>query len=345
MRSLAILLCCLLAFSASRAEGLAKSSPLASIPIDLSDNRIHATFRIGGVEQRLLLDTGASVSLLFESEGLNSHDLQLGPEARISFPAFATAATGRRLTGLVVTAGGFSFTSETTLYIRADESIIGDIGKKFSGILGRDFLTRFVVEVVPSEKIMKLYAPGTDLTAGYRVKHDLILEDGIPYLTQRFRLPWEQWPTTKKLLLDTGYPGGVVLWHDRHFERVTTAEEKSQLTAEDKGVVFFGLIRFSKLLYRNIPVFVGPSRDGQLDDRDGLIGASMFLPFRYVIDLSGERLLLEPRVKSGGIGYRISNEVIYTPGDEDFIIKDLRPRPSATPKDTYQKNNTEIVPE
>lgn len=321
-------------------------TPLATAPIDLVDNRVEVLLTVGPVPVRMLLDTGASTSLLFETEALDGAGLSLGAARTISFPAFAQGATGQLVKALpLATPDGFALMSDSTIYLRTTEGIVGELGHKFGGILGRDFLSRFVVEVVPSESLMKLYAPGTDLRPQYRLSHDLVMEEDSPYLMHRFRLPWEEWPTTKKLLLDTGYPGGVVLWHDRHFDRVTTPEEQASLRAEGKGVVFFGLIRFSKLLYRNLPVYVGPSRAGQLEDRDGLIGASMFLPFRYVIDLPAGRLLLDARIKERGIGYHISNEVIYTPGNEDFIIKDLRPRPSASPKDVFTKDTTEVVPE
>lgn len=317
------------------------SAPIASVPIDLTDNRIHAAFVIDGKPQRLLLDTDASTSLLFESSGVQTGNR--GEGVAISFPALASSATGYRLSGLNIKAGEFSFTSETTLFIGGDEPVISDIGGKFTGILGRDFLRRFVVEIVPSEKLMKLYPPGTDLSPHYRLKHALIMQAGSPYIIHRFRLPWETWPTQKKLLLDTGYPGGVVLWNDRHFDRATKPKEQQELKEARKGIVYFGIVKFGKLLFRNIPVFVGPSVPDQLEDRDGLIGASMFLPFRYVIDLPGEQLLLQPRVRYGGLGFQISNEVIYTPDDEDFVIKDFRPKPSSTPVDTYHRS-AEIVP-
>ncbi|WP_417457392.1 hypothetical protein [Kordiimonas sp.] len=339
-------LCVLVALTSACFVSLASATdsvpqPIASVPIDLTDNRIHASFTVEGRDQHLLLDTGASTSLLFESSGITPPNYHQG--VAISFPAFASSATGYRIRGLELHTEGFSFTSETTLYISASEAVIGDIGGKFTGILGRDFLARFVVEVVPSEKLMKLYPPGTDLSGHYRLKHDLIMHDGTPYLIHRSRLPWETWPTQKKLLLDTGYPGGVVLWDDTHFDRATKPSEREGMRREKKGVVYFGIVKFGKLLFRNIPVFIGPSAPGQLEDRDGLIGASMFLPFRYVIDLPGEKLLLHPRVRYGGIGFQISNDVIYTPGDEDFVMKDFRPKPSATPVDTYHRN-ADIIP-
>lgn len=347
MRLVAIMLLFVCVGSARAADDAAQTpAPIATAPIDLTDNRVEVHMKAAGVPVKLLLDTGASTSLLFESDALNKAGLTFTEERHISFPAFAKGATGVRISALTFSAEpNFTVTSDTVLYLKADEGIVADIGTKFSGILGRDFLRNYVVEIVPSDRVMNIYENGTDLSAHYRLSHNLVMEEDTPYLMHRFRLPWEEWPSTKKLLLDTGYPGGVVLWHDRHFDRVAAPDERESLRAEGKGVVFFGLIRFSKLLYRNLAVFVGPSRAGQLEDRDGLIGASMFLPFRYVIDLSGGKLLMEARNRSRGIGYSISNEVIYTPGDEEFIIKDLRPRPSSTPKSTFTKDATEIVPE
>ena len=329
----------------AQAQPNGRPAALATVPIDITDNRVHAAFEINGHTVHMLLDTGASTSLLFESNDLKASDFELGRLVEISFPAFAASASGAKIQHLELKAGDFALTSDTTLFIQANEAIIGDIGAKFSGILGRDFFENYVVEVIPSESVMKLYRKGTDLAIFYRLRHPLIMEDGTPYLAHRSRLPWEPWPTVKKLLLDTGYPGGVVLWKDRHFNHATEPAERDQFRAEHKGVVYFGIVRFGKLLFRNIPVFIGPTAPGQLEDRDGLIGASMFLPFRYVIDLGAEQLLLEPRVKSAGIGYQISNEVIYTPGNEDFVMKDFRPKPSSVPTAVYNRTNTEVVPD
>ncbi|WP_025896032.1 aspartyl protease family protein [Kordiimonas gwangyangensis] len=151
MRLVAIMLLFVSAGMARAVDDAAQApAPIASAPIDLTDNRVEVHMTAAGVPVKLLLDTGASTSLLFESDALNKAELTFTEERHISFPAFAKGATGARISALTFSAvPDFTTTSDTVLYLKADEGIVADIGTKFSGILGRDFLRNYVVEIVP----------------------------------------------------------------------------------------------------------------------------------------------------------------------------------------------------
>lgn len=320
----------------------AEEAAIAVLPVTLRNNRLHVAMTVYGVELTLLLDTGASSTILFDTGKLSGAQLPAGEALDITFPAFRTSATGRRLPPTRFEAGDLVFVSDRTIFLESREEITGSGEAIFDGILGRDFFNAFIIEIVPSEELMLIYPNGTKIGDRFPMRHQLHMDGGTPYLLHRSRLPWETRRTPKKLLLDTGYPGGIVLWDETHFRQATTAQEREALRAENKGIIYYGIMRFGRLIFKNIPVFISPTVPDQVGDRHGIIGASMFLPFRYAFDFERKSLWLMPRVSSYGIGFQISNDVIYTPGDEEFIVKDFRPKPDIQPKTTIHRGDPQI---
>ena len=343
-----MLLCLHLTVAAAR-QALARSPDiedglLATIEIDVVDNRVHVPMMVNGIRYTLLLDTGASSSILFgDTASSASIDLD-GEQIAVSFPAFMAVGEGRRLKEVTYRAGAFRFTSARTIYVENRSAISNKITLKFDGVLGREFFERHIVEIDASAKTMRLFAPGTKIGRRFRYRRPIMMDGGTPYLLHRSKLPWETRRTAKKLLLDTGYPGGVAFWNQTYFRQATSPAERARLREENKGVLYFGVIGFGKLLFRNMPVFLSPNSPSKIDNRDGIIGAALFLPFSYAIDFSAKNLWLAPRVTSAGIGYQISNDVIYTPGDEDFVVKDYAPRASLVPKHTLH-GDTVVTPD
>ncbi len=320
----------------------AEEAAIAVLPVTLHNNRLHIGMTVYGTDVTSLLDTGASSTILFNTGKLSKDRLPLGEEIEVNFPAFQASATGRRLPPTRFKAGDLVFVSDRTLFLESREDITGSGEATFDGILGRDFFNSFIIEIVPSQELMLIYPNGTDIGKRFPMRHQLHIDGGTPYLLHRSRLPWETRRTPKKLLLDTGYPGGIVLWDETHFRQATTAEEREALRAENKGIIYYGIMRFGRLIFKNMPVFISPTVPDQAEDRHGIIGASMFLPFRYAFDFQRKSLWLMPRVRSYGIGFQISNDVIYTPGDEDFIVKDFRPKPDIEPKTTIHRGDPQV---
>lgn len=356
-RVFGLLLLCLSAFAApamATSQAVPEEPPaptqdenagvLARLPIEIINNRVHVTLEVNGTPVTMLLDTGATTTILFKNPGLSDEELKAGKSVDINFPAFRTSAKGYRLSSVDFTAGDFRFHSSNTLYIDNRDEISSDLSFQIEGILGRDFFGAYIVEVIPSERTLALITPGTLISERFKYRHRLFMDGETPYLLHRSRLPWEPHPTAKKLLLDTGYPGGIVLWDTAHFNRATDPGEREEMLAANEGVIYYGIIKFGRLLFKNIPIFIGPNAPEKTDDREGIIGAGMFLPFRYAIDLNRETLWLNPRVRSFNDGYQISNEVIYTPGNEGFKVKDFPPRVSPNPK-VVLRRDTEVVPD
>lgn len=330
------------AWQPSSADDEIEDLALIRMPIDIKDNRLHVTFNVKGQPVRMLLDTGASISILFESNHLQADSLPLDDTIDVSFPAFKTSTSGNKLPKIDYQADGFSYASNDTIFIRHRHDISDALSANIDGILGRDFFEAYVVEIDSVAKIMTLYPNGTKIGHLYRYRHHLFMDDGAPYLVHRSRLPWEMRKTPKKLLLDIGYPGGIVFWDKKQFEQATSERERPALLEENKGVLYFGLVRFGRLIFRNIPIFIAPEAPQQAHDRDGIIGATMFRPFRYAIDFNRGSLWLTPHEGNYGAGFTIANDAIYTPGNEEFVQKDFAPKFCISPKMTLNASQTRI---
>jgi len=210
--------------------------------------------------------------------------------------------------------------------------MVGRLVTQMDGILGRDFFRNYVVAISVSNHTMKLYPAGTDMSPLFRTMQPITLRNGSPYLVHRSRLPWEKMATIKVFMLDTGYPGGVALWDDDQFTRATNTMEAAELRKNDKGILYFGRFRFGKLIFNNLPIFIGSHTPKQLQERQGIIGATMLAPFDYAIDLSTGKLWLTPNIAGLYSGFDLDNKAIYTPGNEEFVVKDCRPPVSTSPK-------------
>lgn len=314
---------------------------IARLPVEMINNRIHVTLEVAGQPVKMLLDTGASATILF---GDHFRGLDQQEQIEIAFPAFKASATGYRLNNVQFRTNTFSYTSERVILIENRQQVSSALSDTVEGILGRNFFDRYIIEIIPSESLMVLFPPQTKIGHRFRYRYQLFMDGGSPYLVHRSRMPWEDRRTPKKLLLDTGYPGGIVLWDEKHFNLATDTQERKALLAENKGIVYFGIVRFGKLIFKNIPIFIGPEAPSRTDDRHGIMGASMFLPFRYAFDFDRNSLWLSPRANSIGLGYQISNEVIFTPGNEEFVVKKFERRPNMAPVITLHKDEA-VIPE
>ncbi|TNE63078.1 MAG: hypothetical protein EP335_10525 [Alphaproteobacteria bacterium] len=303
--------------------------PVVTLPVVLEHNRAVTTLSVGGKPLSLLLDTGASKTLLLNSEGLGNAVTDGAAPVNIHFPAFDQVATGLQVGAIDFRSGDFTYTSENTLLLPDNAALVQRLATKMDGILGRDFFSAFVVAVSPGDGTVRLYPAGTDMSQLYDTSYAITMKNGSPYLVHRSRMPWEDWSTTKTFLLDTGYPGGLALWDDDHFVRATNKDEAAALKAAHKGILYFGRMQFGQLVFRNLPVFVGANSPTQLEERHGIIGATMLAPFDYAVDLSSGRLWLSPNMAGLYTGFKFLNSEVYTPGDEDFVLKDFHP-PTAT---------------
>ncbi|WP_262696349.1 retropepsin-like domain-containing protein [Kordiimonas aquimaris] len=324
----------------------AQTEPLAEFPIKVIDNRTHILFDgPNGLPRPFLLDTGATTSVFFDTSDIPQDAYMDGEEAQIKFPAVGKSVVGTRVSNYVLRAGDQVFESQNGLLISDGDDLMTALEADFNGIIGQEIFTRYVVEIDPQAQIMRLYPNGTDLRQDYEIEHYIRLEDRTPYITFRSRLPWEKSVSRKNMMLDSGYPGGMVIWSNRHFMQVTSLRERKELVPKGMGVLTAATVKFGSLRFENMPIFIASSVPEQAQGRDGLIGASILSQYRHVVNFADNRLLLSPLKDEEGDPFQVIDGAVYTPNNEDFLIKFFGPKVPITPVLTlYTENSKNYSP-
>lgn len=319
----ALVLVCSLGYSLA---ANAAPTPVATFPIEIIDNRTHIKFDGPEGSVTFLLDTGATSSVFFDTDMIPSSAMDGIEEATINFPAIGKSAVGKRLGNISLSEGSSTFISKNGLLISGDTDVKDALEANFSGIIGQELFERYIVEVDPQKKLIHLYTPGTDLEEDFELEHSLKMKGHTPYIAFKSQLPWEKRSSVKTMLLDSGYPGGLVFWSERHFMQATSATERKNLTAKNMGVLTAANVTFGSLYFENLPIFIASAVPEQSSERDGLIGASILVQYRHVIDFNGERLLLSALVDENGDPVQITDGSVYTPNNEDFKVKFFGPK-------------------
>lgn len=301
-------------------ETAAKPAPIATLPIEIVDNRTHILFDGPDGTVTFLLDTGATTSIFFDGTMVPDGALT-GDEAQVNFPAIGHSVKGRRLGNVTLGADGAELISNNGLLIEGETAVEQALDANFSGIIGQELFERYVVEIDPQKERLSLYPRGTNLEDDFEIEHRLRMQGHTPYISFKSQLPWEKRTTLKNMMLDSGYPGGMVFWSRKHFMQVTSKAERKELVSRDMGVLTTANIDFGTLYFENLPIFIASNVPAQSEERDGLIGASILTQYRHVIDFYGERLLLSPVVDEEGEPIQITDGAIYTPNNEDFKVK------------------------
>jgi hypothetical protein len=312
--------------------------PIAHIPYEAENNRIRLNAELNGTPITLLLDTGASTSILFAEMQPMFATLDNIGSTQVTFPAVDQTFSGDRLAPYSLQFGNLAFPITKSLRIANKSSLPTQLMLRYDGILGQEFFLAYTIAVNHIEKILTLYPAGTDLTKFYRTTHKLIMRGSAPHIRFRSQLSWEDQPTVKEFMIDTGYPGAMVIWSPKHFKQATTAKENEELKALNKGIVTRSVIRFGRLKYMNTPVFLKANPPYQMIERDGLIGGLLLNNSNYAIDFSSEKLWILPHSDKKGILRQLDN-IIYPPNNEDFIIKDYPDEISTVMKTVIKGRN------
>ena len=313
--------------------------PLAKLPIEIIDNRTHISVQGPDGPVTLLLDTGATTSVFFDSSLVPDRALT-GEQAQVNFPAIGHSVVGKRLSSIAFTGNEGELVSTNGLLVVGEDEVEQALDANYHGIIGQELFRRYLVEIDPQAGIMSLYPPGTDLEEEFELEHRLQMQGHTPYIFFKSKMPWEKRTTVKNMLLDSGYPGGLVFWNRRHFMQVTSKAERTELTAKNMGVLTAANVEFGELYFENMPVFIASTVPDQSEDRDGLIGASILAQYRHVIDFQGERLLMSPVVDEEGEPIQIIDGAIYTPNNEDFLVKFFGPKIAIYPSFTLYNVST-----
>jgi len=302
-----------------------KPAPLTQVPIEIINNRVMITVPVAHYSLSLTLDTGASSTALFQSNQYTFNDLSVIGDANIIFPALDKIVQGFKLAPVPITFGAHTYMPDRLLKIDRQPTIGDRLNFKFDGVLGQDFFSTFVVEINRETLTMSLYPAGTNLSKYFRGSLPLYMKGTAPHIKLYNKMPWEKQNQSKEFMLDTGYPGAMVLWGNKHFHLAAKGNDIKALRAENKGIFTSINFKIGMIQFFRTPIFVSPNVPHQAKVRDGLIGSNILIWFHHVIDFPGKRLLLD----TGSVNFNQMDGGLYVLNTEAFLIKRFIPESHA----------------
>jgi len=323
----------LLAISSVSAGSFAQS-PIAVVPYEFENNRIRLSLSLDGAELKMLLDTGASTTILFADERPQFQSLIISGVSSVSFPAVAQVVKGARLDNLELTASAFKISLNNAILIDDKHDLRRQLLLRYDGIIGQEFFANYAVAINPEAQTISLYPRGTDLGDNYRSHHRLYFQGTAAHVRFTSKLPWEERPSLKEMLLDTGYPGALVIWDKKHFNKAANGQNRKKLISSNTGIASRANFRFGKLKFMNSPIFLGANPPPQITDRNGLMGAAILNNFHYAIDFESKSLWVSTKENVGFI--RTIDGTLYTPNGEGVIYEDFKIKPSVEIKQIYK---------
>ncbi len=272
------------------------------IPFELNSNHIYLQARVKNYEPLwFILDTGAAASVI-DVERAKALGLELagklegrGAGERSVDVAFAKGASFRL--------PGVELFDQTIAAVSLD-SLEPYEGRAIDGILGYDFLSRFVVEIDYANKLINLYDPQSYAYVGPGDSLPITIEESVPHVRARIVQSGRD-SMEGKFTVDTGSRGALHLtkpFAETHkllesVQKTIQAPFGAGVGGETKQLI--GRVKTLKLGRFAIenPV-AGFSQDvkGSLASPDyaGLIGGEILRRFKVIFDYSRKQMILEP---------------------------------------------------
>lgn len=279
------------------------ASDIVEIPFTMAANHIILPVAVNGRPPiGFLFDTGAGDELVNTARlaelGVASYGAtQLGGGGGVQASAFARDVT--------LAVGGATLSRQHARIV--DLSGLEHIfGVRLGGILGYDFIARFVLEVDYRARIMRLHRPERFAYRGGAAPIPITIEDGIPYAEGTIAVPTRphipahfaiDFGAADTMILTRPFVEANDLLHLAGTDRnVTTTPGPAQMYTQNNRRGRIDLWRLGPAVQRNIPVSFSANTAGAYASPAfaGTIGGGIYTRYHVYIDYAGRRLILEP---------------------------------------------------
>ena len=188
------------------------------------------------------------------------------------------------------------------------------VGRPVHGLLGYDFINRYVLEIDYASQKLHLHDPQTYHYTGNGEIIPLTIRNQLPHIRAWLKMP-DQRILAADLIVDTGASNTLLL--STSFvqaqalltaEFVTVADLVAGAGGPSPGVAGrIAELGFGAVRIKRPPVYFSSSREDTLADllgADGVLGAEVLRRYKLILDYANERMILEP------------NQSIDEPNDE-----------------------------
>lgn len=311
---------------------------IARLPFEQYHRLIFLSVRVNGSEPlSFIFDTGASLTMLDEARA-TAMKLPLRDKQRIAGADGGEGAIDVAFAkGVTLDLGGVRFAPDQ---VGVTSLALGEkfLGHAVDGILGNDFIRRYVIEVDYVNQVLTLHDPKTYRAAATTGETlPLRMVDGYPSLAVQVKLPGRA-PLQAVLGIDTG-DGGIGLGLNTHFvtrhnllsATPTIPGFSGGLSGESRGVAGRGeSLRLGGVTLSGPLIGFSQATHGghARTDLDGFLSDGIMQRFRVVFDYSRKQIHLTPNENVGeAFEYDMSGLLLFAEGADlrTFRIHRVRP--------------------
>jgi hypothetical protein len=291
------------------------------LPFELIDNRVVITVKHKTQgDMKMLVDTGASTSVLFRSPLIFDNPLPTKGYKRVHFPAFGIRSLGQKIEELPIQTANWYYTLRNIAYIHVPSIMAENTNTLFDGIIGRQLFEDYTVGVNIDTRTLVLTSKDIDISKRYDQSIPLELKTQTPFIKVSAILPWENFTSRKKLMIDTGYPGTIVFWGSKHYKNATASSEYALFQKRDIGFQIQTTFRFGGKRFRKIPTYLQRQSPYYSEKREGIIGTAVLNNYNYAFDYARRKLYLRASTKP----IEDKNLIAYPPNGNLFINRKFR---------------------
>lgn len=280
----------------------ASGNRATGIPFELTQNHIFLKVSVNGSGPLwFLLDTGAAFPVLNEKKVA---ELGLKKQGNLEGRG---AGEGTSNVSLVANLS-YKLPGVELLNQRAGtlplDSIEGYEGRKIDGILGYDFISRFVTEIDYANRVLNLYDVHDYKYEGSGEIVPIALDGNIPKIKATVTVAGVD-PVEGRFDIDTGARSALVLNNPFHSPHEFLSHVPKKLEAswgfgvggQSKDVLArIEKFQIGKLSMENVLTSFSLDTKGAFADKDnsGNIGGELLRRFKVIFDYSNKRMILEP---------------------------------------------------
>jgi hypothetical protein len=281
------------------------TSDTATLPFSMEANHIVIPVSVNRhAPIGFIFDTGDG------SEGLNA--ARLSSLGVASYGATAISGGGQQAQSAYARDVTFRFADGVELTNQHAETFDATgleraLGVPNGGILGYDFISRFVVEIDYQKKLMILHNPQTWSYRGTGAIVPATFDDGIPYVEARLSIPTNS-DLPAHMVADFGAAGSMtftapfvkannllaLIGTNKTVTRYAGLEKEFFAQANSRG--FVPELRLGGIVEHNIPVSLSANTSGAYGTGQfaGTIGETIYSRYHVFLDYPHNRIIFEP---------------------------------------------------
>jgi len=288
-----------------RSLRFASGQSALKIPFDLSHNIVFVKAQLNNSQPLwFIFDTGASSSVV---NARLAKELGLRVKGKEKGMATGGPIDAELIPGVSLSLPGVSVFNQTMASVPLD-SLAPALGRAIDGIIGYDFIKRFVVEVDYGAGRMNLHGPSSYKYSNSGTVFPITLINGKPFVSARIT-PKGHESIEGRFMIDTGSDGalGVNVPFVQAHQLLKSASQGSAANSGGVGGISKSItvrvenIQLGRFIISNPLVSFSQATEGSemRADYDGVLGGEIFRRFTLVLDYSRRRITLYPNAHLG----------------------------------------------